>query len=255
MLRPSARVVSNRLLALALLAAALAHPRLARAQAPAAPPPVWAGSVGAGLALTSGNADTRSFNLTLKAAYDPVNPHLVAADALYLRSTSEGDLLINRSTFGVRDEYSLTERALLFAQVRYLRDTFKSIDYLLAPTGGVGYKIVRTDRTNLGLDAGAGVVWERDRDLPIQTSGAISLGQGFSHKLSDTATVTESATGLWKTSDFGDSLYTFGAGITAAITQKSTLKVELLETYKSLPPLPTIDKQDVALIMSFVYGF
>jgi len=258
MFRPYARRPSNRLLTLAFAATVLACATPLRAQAPAAPaapPPIWAGSVGLGLALTSGNADTSSFNLTLKAAYDPMNPHRVTADALYLRGSSEGDLLINRSTFGVRDEYALTDRALIFGQVRYLRDTFKAIDYLVAPTAGVGYKIVNTEPTKFGVDAGAGVVWERDLDLSTTTSGAIVLGQTFSRRLSGTATVTEAATGLWKTSDFGDSLYTFGAGVTAALTPKSTIKVELLETYKSLPPLPTIDKQDVALIVSLVYAF
>jgi putative salt-induced outer membrane protein len=240
------------------LAALVAGAPAAWAQAPAAPappPPIWAGSAGLGLAVTSGNADTSSFNVTFKGTYDPMNPHKATVDALYMRGSSEGDLVINRLTFGGRDDFSLTDRASVFAQVRYLRDTFKAIEYLVAPTVGLGYKIIATEATTLAVDAGGGGVWEKDTNFSTKASGALTLGQTFSHKLSGTATVTEAASGLWKTSDFGDVLYTFGAGLTAAITPKSTVKIELLETYKGQPPVPTIQKQDVALITSLVYAF
>jgi hypothetical protein len=31
------------------------------------------------------------------------------------------------------------------------------------------------------------------------------------------------------------------------------LKIEVLDTYKNLPPLPTIQKNDVAILMAIVY--
>jgi len=71
----------------------------AQAQPPAGPPaepPIWTGSFGAGLALTSGNADTTNFNLAAKLTHDPRNPHLVTADAFYLHGTSEGDTIVSR---------------------------------------------------------------------------------------------------------------------------------------------------------------
>jgi putative salt-induced outer membrane protein YdiY len=164
-------------------------------------------------------------------------------------------VVVNRSLANVRDEYALTQRALVFGQVRYLRDTFKDIDYLIAPTVGLGYKIVDTAPTRLAVDVGAGGVWERNTGLGTSASGAVTLGETLTHKLTGTATLTQSINGLWKTSDFGDALYTITLGLAASVTQKSTLKLELLETYKTVPPLPTIQKQDVALVTSFVYGF
>ncbi len=223
--------------------------------APAPPPPVWSGNVGVGLAVTSGNSDTSNFNLAFNVKHDPDNPHLMTAEAFHLRGTNEGVVSVNRSTFGVRDEYTLSPRALLFGQVRYLRDTGKQIDYLLAPTVGVGYKLVDTAPTKLAIDAGVGGVWERNTGLSTSASGAVNLGETFSHKLSDTATITQSINGLWKTSDFGDALYSFSVGLAASITPKSTLKIELLEVYKTLPPSAAVQKQDVALVTSFVYGF
>ena len=223
--------------------------------APAGPPPVWAGSFGAGLALTSGNADTSTVNLAVAVTHDPANPHVIKADALYLRGENEGDVIVNRSTFGVRDDYQLTERTSLYGQFRYLRDTFKQIDYLISPTVGVGQKLIITPRTLLAVDAGIGAVFEKNPTFDVSKCGAVTAGQTFAHKLSDTATVTQSVSGLWKTSDFGDALYTFAAGLAANITTRTTLKIELLEIYKSKPPVASVQKQDVALIASLVYAF
>lgn len=204
--------------------------------------------------MTSGNADTSNYNLAFNVAHDPDNPHVWKADALYLRGSNSGETNVNRSTFGLRDDYSLSPRTALFGQVRYLRDTFKAIDYLIAPTAGVAHKIVPGPRTLLAIDAGAGAVVEKNLVGDAQTSGAINIGQNFSHKLTDTATITQMVNGLWKTSDFSDALYTFGAGIAANITPRITLKMEVLELYKNLPP-PGVQKQDVSLITSFVYTF
>ncbi len=194
-------------------------------------------------------------NLTFTLTHDPANPHLVKVEALYLRGESEGDLVVNRSAFSLREEYTLSERTLVFGQLRYLHDTFKEIDYLIAPIAGVGYKIISVPTTALTVDAGVGGVWEKNPGLDTSGSGAINLGQNFSYKFSTTSTLTQAITGLWKTSDFGDVLYTVRVGVAAALTTKSQLKVELLETYKTLPPSPSVQKQDVALLTSLVYAF
>ena len=57
----------------------------------------------------------------------------------------------------------------------------------------------------------------------------------------------------WKTKNFDDALYTFGVGVAAAMSTRTQLKIELLDTYKNLPPLPTVQKNDVALLMAIVY--
>lgn len=221
-------------------------------QAP--PPPIWTGSFGAGFAVTSGNADTSTYNLAFNVTHDPDNPHVWKADALYLKGSNSGELNVNRSTFGVRDDYAFAERTSFFGQFRYLRDTFKEIDYLMAPTAGIAHKLVATEKTLFAIDAGAGAVIEKNFGRDSQTSGAINLGQNFSHKLTDTASITQMVNGLWKTSDFSDSLYTFGVGLAANITPRTTMKIELLELYKNLPP-PGVQKQDLSLITSFVYSF
>jgi putative salt-induced outer membrane protein YdiY len=247
--------------ATAFTVAAIAMPGRALAQAPQAPapppgpPPVWTGSFGAGLAVTSGNTDTSNVNLAAKTIYDPRNPHLATFEALYLHGSSEGETTVNRTALTLRDDYSLTDRLSVFGRFGYLQDEFKGIDYLISPTAGVGYKVVNLERTKFMVDTGAGVVWEKDSVLgTVDTSGAVTAGENFRHQLTGTTLITHAATALWKTADFGDALYTVSAGLATTMTRRTQLKLEVLELYKTKPPIGK-ESQDVSFIMSVVYSF
>jgi putative salt-induced outer membrane protein YdiY len=220
---------------------------------PAAPPKVWTVALSAGLAMTSGNRDTSNVNAAYDIVYNPQTKNVVKSDGLFLRGETEGVLSANRVGFNVRDEYNLTPRTFVFGQNQYLHDEFKNIDYLLAPTAGVGYKIFDTTATKLAVDGSVGGVWEKNPGLDVTSSGALAFGEKLTQTLTMTTTLTQSFAALWKTKNFDDALYTAGIGIAAAISTHTQLKFELLDTYKNLPPLPTIQKNDVAVLMAIVY--
>ena len=67
--------------------------------------------------------------------------NVVKSDGLFLRGKSNDVLTAERLGLNVRDEYRINARTFVFGQNQYLRDEFKNIDYLLAPTGRIGYKI------------------------------------------------------------------------------------------------------------------
>ena len=170
-----------------------------------------------------------------------------------IRGVTEGELSASRLGLNIRDEYRIGGRAFVFGQNQYLRDAFKKIVFLLAPTGGIGYKVLDTDRTKFSLDAGIGGVWEKNTDMDVRASGAVTLGERYSHALTPAATLTQSFSGLWKTSDFADSLLTFGVGIAVSMSTQTQLKVELLDSYKNRPPVSSVQKNDVAVLMAIVY--
>jgi len=239
-------------------AAAIAQP----AQTPACPcpptpttPPVWTGSAGLGVTLNRGNTDTTNVNLAFDATRDPKQKDVWKMGALYLRGDTNGELSANRLFAQIRYERTLTTRLFAFAQLPYQRDHFKSIDYHIAPNGGLGYKLVATPRTTLAADAGVGMKWEKNPDLDVRTSAVITSGDRFEHKLSPTSTVIQSFSAIWDANDWGDALYTFAAGAAAALTSRSQLKLELLDTYASRPPTAAIKNNDVALLGAVVYKF
>lgn len=222
------------------------------AQAPP-PPKVWTVAASAGLALTSGNTDTSTVNAAYDLTYDSLKKNVVKSDALYLRGKNNGELASDRFNLNVRDNYKISGRAYVYGANQYLRDRFKNIDYLVAPTGGLGFKVLDTPESKLDVDAGAGGVWEKNRGFDVSSSGALTLGEKLVQKLTANTTFTQSYNGLWKTKDFGDSMHTFGVGIAAAMSTRTQLKIELLDVYKNQPPSPTIKKNDLATLLAVVY--
>jgi putative salt-induced outer membrane protein YdiY len=231
----------------------LATPAFAQTQPPP-PPPGWAGSAGAGLAMTSGNSDTSTVNAAYELKRDTGGPLIFRSSGLFLYGESQGVLTSDRLSLDGRVERKLGERTSVFGQAQYLQDEFKSIDYLIAPTVGVAHSLVKTDRTEFALDGGVGGVWEKNPDLDADLDGALTAGQKFSHKITATTELIEKAVGLWKMDDFEDALYTISLGIAASITAATQLKVEFLDTYKARP-VPGIEKNDIATLVSFVYKF
>ncbi len=226
--------------------------------AQATPPPVppgWAGSASAGLAMTSGNSDTSTVNTAYELKRDTGGLLVFKSNGLLVWGKSEGVLNSDRLGLEGRLERKLSERTSLFGQTQYLRDSFKSIDYFIAPTVGLTTLLVKNDRTELGVDGGVGGVWEKNPDLDADLDGAVVAGQKFTHKITATTELIEKVSALWKMDDFGDALYVFGAGIAASITEGTQMKIEFLDTYKAKPPSPDVQKNDIATLVSFVYKF
>jgi putative salt-induced outer membrane protein YdiY len=254
---PSVRAVFAALILVTMLTApALAQQPPAPPAAPAEPPPPpWAGSIGFGLALTSGNSDTFNINVSFDVTSNPKARNVFKAEGLYLRGDTDDELAVDRTSFRLRDEYSLRPRTYVFGQLEYLRDPFKSIQYLWAPTGGIGYKVIDLPMTTFSVDGGLGLVIEKNPFLEARTSGAVSSGEDFVYKFSEASSFTQSFDALWVIDDFGDALYTFKVGVAGAITKRATVKVELVDSYKTEPPDLTTKKNDVALVTAIVYKF
>jgi putative salt-induced outer membrane protein YdiY len=240
---------------LAVFTVILFLPLVAIAQAPPPPAPLYTGSFGGGLALTNGNTDTKNFNLSFALVRDPKTNNVIKVNALYLRGVQNSVLTLDRTAFNVRDEWTVSGRFFVFGQTDYLRDKFKEIDYLFAPTGGVGYKLITNDAALLLVDAGAGGVWEKNPLIDVKKSGSVTVGDRFSYELSSTSAVTQSIATLWKTNDFSDSLTNFAVGLTTSINNRLEVKIEFLDSYKNKPPRAGIEKNDTAFVTTFVVKF
>jgi putative salt-induced outer membrane protein YdiY len=225
------------------------------AQAPPPPPPGWTGSFGAGLAATQGNSDTSTVNLAYDIKRDTGSRLLFKSVGLFIRGESEGELTTNRLAFEGRVDRRLTDRTSVFGNLQYLRDEFKEIDYLIAPTVGLAQVLVKSDRTEFAVDAGLGAVWEKNPGRELQTDGAVTAGQNYKFKLGETSEFTQRFSALWKMDDFEDGLYIVGLGVAASVTSQTQIKIEILDTFKNRPPSADVKKNDVAYLVSLVYKF
>ena len=231
------------------------HAQTPQPAPPAGRPPDWTGNAGFGLTLNRGNTATTNLNLTGEATYDPKKKNVWKFKGLYLRGETDGELSVDRLAVEGRYERALNARTYAFGQLQFLEDQFKQIDYLVAPSAGIGYKLVATPKATLNVDGGFGVKIEKDTGFESRTDAVVTSGDKFEYKLSPTATITQAFTALWKASDFGDALYTIGGGVAAALTKRTELKIDLLDTYQTRPSNVTVKNNDVALIMALVYKF
>ncbi|HSS50768.1 MAG TPA: DUF481 domain-containing protein [Thermoanaerobaculia bacterium] len=207
------------------------------------------GKLAAGFTFTSGNSTTRSFNVALALQYDPRTKNVVKADGFYLRNSEEGTSTVDRTSAHLRDEYHFRPRWFAFGDAQFLRDRFKEIDGLFAPTAGVGFQLIKTKERELSADLGAGAVIEKDTGHDRTSSGAVRAGESYLWKVSKSASFTESAFALWKTSDTSDAYYHFETALGAEVAEHIELKVGLIDEYKRKPVDPALKRNDVAGII------
>jgi len=235
---------------LLVLCAAWAPP--ASAQQADQVPQGLSGSASFGLSLTQGNTDTLTLNVTDDSIYDPKTKNVVKWNGLFLRGRQNGVLSVNRVAASIRDEYTVSKRFFMFAQLDALHDTFKAVDYLYAPTGGLGYKVIDTKRTAFELDAGVGAVLEKDTGFDPKGSGAATFGQKFVYNVTATTTLKESWNSIFKENDLADWLYAFDVGAIAKINSRLSLSLDVLDTFKNRPVVGVTHKHDLAVVTSIV---
>jgi len=227
----------------------------ALAQDPQAPPEIYTGNLGGGLAITGGNTDTQSFNLTAELARDPQTRNVIRGAASYLRGDQDDVLNLDRTAVNVRDEYTISGRTFVFGQVDYLRDRFKGIIFLWAPTGGVGHRLIDVESTEFVVSGGAGGILEKNPGLDAAKSGSLTARQSFRRELSPNAALTQSISGLWKTDDFSDSLTHISVGLTTTLAGNLEVKIEFIDSYKNKPSSAALKKNDTAFVTAFVVKF
>lgn len=219
------------------------------------PKPGWHGSFGAGLSMSSGNSDAKSFNVGFDLKYDPKTKNVLKAGGLYLRSDANDVTTSDKLSAFVRDEYSFTDRFFVYGEVSYLSDSIAQLDSLFAPAVGAGYKVVKTDTMTLDLSAGFGGAFEKYAGQEATSSGAYLAGEAFAWKISPAVSLTQKATALWKSNDTGDAYYHFEAGLSASLSKVLELKLAWLLDHKTRPAVPTLEKTDTAFIAAIVAKF
>jgi putative salt-induced outer membrane protein YdiY len=249
MSRPAAGTTT--LLAVWIAVAGLATPAMAQ-DAPAPQVKHWFTTLSFGLTVTSGNKDTSTYSAGYDFKYDPKTKNVLKSDGLFIRGKTDGVVSTSRLSLRVRDEHQANGKFFVFAQAQYLQDTFKQIDYLAAPTAGMGIKAIDSKVTRLAVNLGVGGVWEKNTLRGVRRSGAVTLGQNFSHQLSSTVAITQSFNGLWKTEALHDALLTLGASLAASINSRTQFKVEWIDTYKTRPPSALVQKNDMSVLVALV---
>jgi putative salt-induced outer membrane protein len=151
----------------------------------------WTGKGDIGASFASGNSENQaaSANLELKNTVDKWQ-HTFGFAGNY--GHDGDDKTAQRWELRGQTQYEITERAYGFGAARYEDDEFSQYDYQASLAGGLGYKIINTERTKFWVQGGPGYRYAELAETGESEDGVIFRGDaGFEHQLTDTTKIVD----------------------------------------------------------------
>jgi putative salt-induced outer membrane protein YdiY len=212
--------------------------------------PQWDVSVALGLTATKGNSDTVQVSLTGRAdkKWDNNELHL-GIDGTY----GEQNDVKNNESIGAFAQLNhlLTERWYVYGRVEALHDAIADIEYRVALSPGIGYYIIKDAQTSLSVEAGPGVIFEKQGPDDHQYFTA-RIAEKFEHKFNDRVRIWESVEFLPQVDHVENYIINAEAGIESALSKAWALRLVLLDTYDH-EPAPGRTENDFKVIAAVAW--
>jgi putative salt-induced outer membrane protein YdiY len=216
------------------MAGGLMGPSVLAADAPAPEKTsTWENNASLGFTLTTGNSDTLLFTArVLSLRKWDQNELSLGADGSYGENE---DVKSTENVHGfVQYNRLITDRFYAYGRVDALHDAIADVEYRVALSPGVGYYVIKDDRTTLNFEAGPGLIFEKQGDDESQY-WTLRFAQKFTHKLSDNARIWESVEFLPQVDDWDNFIINSEVGIAATLTKKLELQTYVQDVYDNQP--------------------
>jgi putative salt-induced outer membrane protein YdiY len=201
---------------------------------------LWEGTADFGLALASGNADTTTVTsgVALVRA-TPRDKMTVTFAQLFTRDNEreEDATLANLVRGGVRYDYNFDKRLFGYGTTEVETNALQNLDLRLVLGGGLGYRAVRNERTQLDLFGGA--VWNHEwfADELERDSGEAQVGQSFGYRFNDRVAFKQQFVLYPNMTQMGELRHNFDASLSTAINHRLSWQVAVSNRYISNPPV------------------
>ena len=232
-------IVSRSRFCLAVALCAAATPALAD----------WTGKGDIGASFATGNSENKaaSANLELKNKVGQWQ-HTFGFAGNY--GHDGDDKTAQRWELRGQTQYEITERAYGFGAARYEDDEFSQYDYQASLAGGLGYKIIDTDRAKFWVQGGPGYRYAKLADTGETEDGVIFRGDvGFEHQLTETTKIVD----RFLIEAGSDNTYLQNdLGLEVTITGALGLRVGY-QVRHNTDVAPTIENTDTLLTVGLLY--
>ena len=237
--------------------------RLAAAEEPPKPPPVWSGKAEASYVATSGNSDAKTLGAAGEVAYVPGVWNFKLSLA-FIRSEADG-IETARSFEGLlRAARKLSPRLEIYAQGAYRENTFAGIDHQLAGEAGAAYQFLSGEPHSLKAEVGLGYTREErllpriPPTVPQQTEtrsfATARAGLEYKWKFTKTAEFSEEASFTEDLKDSND--WRFANKISLGASVSTVFSVKLSYAWLTLnEPVPGKEKTDTITSAALVAKF
>ena len=209
----------------------------------------WTGKGDVGASIATGNSENQaaSANLEIKHQADRWT-HTVGFAGNYGNDGEE--TTAQRWEVRGQSQYDFTERAYAFGAARYEDDRFSQYDYQASLAGGLGYKLVDSERTRLWVQGGPGYRYAEIRETGKTEDGIIFRGDlGFEHQITDTTKVVD----RFLVEAGSDNTYLQNdLGLEVTITGALGLRVGY-QVRHNTDVLPGIEKTDTLTTLGLLY--
>ncbi len=151
----------------------------------------WTGKGDIGASFASGNTENEvaTANLELKNTVDKWQ-HTFGLAGNY--GSQDGDKTAQRWEVRGQTQYAISDRMYGFGAARYEDDEFSQYDFQSSLSGGLGYKIIDSERTKFWVQGGPGYRYAELAETNESEDGVIFRGDaGFEHQLTDTTKIVD----------------------------------------------------------------
>jgi putative salt-induced outer membrane protein len=203
---------------------------------------LWSGNLDTGLSLSRGNSDTSTFNFGLNAARSTTRDKIsVYMTTLYSKNSATGASLVTADAKrgGARYDINLSSKVFAFGTGDLENDEFQKLDLRLTFGGGMGWHVIKTERTSFDIFGGGTLNRENYSTGLNRTSGEVLIGEELTHKMSKRSSFKERAVLLPNISDSGEYRFNLDASIVTLLKTWLGWTVTFSDRYISNPVFGT----------------
>lgn len=220
------------------------------ADADAANPQGWDGEVELGYLQTTGNSETKTANLGVKAVYLR-NKWSHEIKATGFQSTDRGETTAERIDGRYRAEYKWHERDYLFGSFRYEDDPFAGYEPRTTQVVGYGYAVLTKLTLKLDVEGGLGARQTRGTNGVDTNEGILRAALKFLWKISETSEFTQDLS-----VEAGEENTVTESNTALKLKINSVLGVRLALNIQNNSKVPAgIEHTDTKSTVSLVYDF
>lgn len=228
---------------------------------------LWAGFVDLGFSTARGNASTTNLAASAQAARTTSRDKIsVYFTSLYATNNTTGDSLetANAMRGGITYNLDLTPRWFMYASADLEHDVFANLDLRFVPAGGLGYHLIKNDRTTLDILGGGALNREFFSESLLsngtispafnRTSGEVMIGNQLLHKFNNVTSLQQKLSFFPNLSSTGEYRLNFDLGLVTTLRKWLSWQASVSDRYIS-NPAPDRKKNDVLLTTGFRITF
>jgi putative salt-induced outer membrane protein len=209
----------------------------------------WGGYTDFALSTTRGNSDTLSFVMGARAVRKaPRDTISVYANSIFANNGTTGTTITTANAIngGIRMDLNVTDKLFVFGFADFQHDEFQKLDLRNVLGGGLGYHVIKTNRTVFDV-YGGGAYDQAFYSIPLTVrSGEVMAGEFLSYAASSRTSFTERFDFFPNLSDIGAYRFLFNLGATTKLNSWLAWQATFNDGYVSNPP-PLIKKNDLLL--------